>query len=77
MNFDYSSWITAHKGHNIQLGFDGSAGGTIHCLTCGLCANVEGISGKINASDTFVLEADKRVLTGKLSPNVPFLGVKK
>ncbi len=71
--FDFSQW---HKGHTIAIV---PYGGTVLvcCDECRVAAEIEAISGKISAADTYKTIAAERVLNGQLTAGVPFAGVKQ
>lgn len=73
MNYDFSQWHKACD-KTILLAPDGMH---VVCLAHGVSANIEAVSAKISPADTYKLDSKERKLVGKLSPGVPFEGVKE
>lgn len=76
MNYDFSGWHPVCTNKGMAMAPDGLH---VYCLDCGVSANVEAISGKINAMDSFVTAAEimseyagknPRTWLGKQSPGV-------
>jgi hypothetical protein len=73
LNYDYSQWHSGCGEKIISVAGDGLH---VTCPKCQISANMEAISGKISATDTFKLVPGERKLIGKLGAEVPWEGLK-
>lgn len=70
MNLDFSAF---HPGHSkTVIPFGGHA--MVICMTCGVAADLEAVSGKISAADAFLSDNKDRTLIGKMSQDVQWTG---
>lgn len=67
MNYVFSNFHPTCSNKQVVQAPDGMH---IVCLTCGVSANMEAISGKISAEDAVKVGPSQRTIIGKLSKGV-------
>jgi len=74
MNLDWSHF---HPGHE-RVVTPYAGGAMVHCLDCGVSADLEAVSAKVSVADACLLEAEakKRVAQGNISEGCAFRGAR-